>query len=79
MPLLSTRGAASARGFGFQGGGGPYSIDYLVVAGGGGGGGFGGGGGAGGYRTESGYKVTLLNNYTITIGGGRQQLLRDHA
>ena len=49
MPLLSTRGAASAKGFGLTSGGkGPYNIDFLVVAGGGGGGNFiGGSGGAG--------------------------------
>ena len=37
MPLLSTRGASSAKGFGF-GGGAAALASYLVVAGGGGGG-----------------------------------------
>ena len=49
MPLLSTRGAGSAKGFGLTSGGGvPYTITYLVVAGGGSGGGAGPGGGPGG-------------------------------
>ena len=50
-------------------------IDYLVVAGGGAGGGggndaTGGGGGAGGYRTDTGFTVTLGVNYTVTVGAG---------
>jgi hypothetical protein len=56
MPLLSTRGAGSAKGFGFTADKKPPEFDYLVVAGGGGGGGNNepsefagtGGGGAGG-------------------------------
>ena len=59
MPLLTTRGAASSRGFGFQGIR-LIKVEYVVVAGGGGGGGatypswynVGGGGGAGGYRSS---------------------------
>lgn len=56
MPLLTTRGAASSRGFGFQGIG-LIKVEYVVVAGGGGGGlssggSPGGGGGAGGYRSS---------------------------
>ena len=45
-------------------------VEYLVV-GGGGGGGFarGGGGGAGGYRTATGFAVTV-QGYSITIGAG---------
>jgi hypothetical protein len=44
MPLNSTRGAGSAKGFGFTAGGfKEYSLDLLVVAGGGSFGGFGGG------------------------------------
>ena len=61
MPLLSTRGANAAKGFGLTGGAGrrPYNVNYLVIAGGGGGGGGGqftdsGAGGAGGYRTSYG-------------------------
>ena len=58
MPLQSTRGGASAKGFGFTAGTViPAEVDYLVVAGGGGaargGGAYGsGGGGAGGFRTS---------------------------
>ncbi len=57
MPLLSTSGAASAKGFGLTSAGLPpiYTVSYLTVAGGAGGGGAqapgqgsGGGGGAGG-------------------------------
>jgi hypothetical protein len=81
MPIKSSRGAASAKGFGLTAGGGsPVEFDYLVVAGGGGGGsaqnpagGHGGGGGAGGYRTSfpGGTKVKLNpKDYTITVGGG---------
>ena len=38
MPLQSTRGGASAKGFGFTAGGlgAPYTIDFLIIAGGGG-------------------------------------------
>ena len=39
MPLLSTRGAALARGFGFGAAPTSLSAEYLVVAGGAGGGG----------------------------------------
>jgi MSHA biogenesis protein MshQ len=53
-------------------------IEYLVVAGGAGGGGipaggnFGGagGGGAGGYQTGTGFAVTPLSVYNITVGAG---------
>jgi len=50
MPLQSTRGAGSAKGFGLTAGGGPpIDFDYLVIAGGGGGGrAHAGAGGAGG-------------------------------
>jgi len=64
MPLLTTRGTASSRGFGLQGLS-KIKVQHLVIAGGGGGaGGFrngtsypngyyvGGGGGAGGYRSS---------------------------
>jgi hypothetical protein len=75
MPLNSTRGAGSAKGFGFTSGGKnpPVDVDYLVVAGGGNGGNNrGGGGGAGGYRTSfpGGSKISLTggDTYNITIG-----------
>ena len=58
MPLQSTRGGASAKGFGFTSGDKLAELDYLVVAGGGGGGtSTGAGGGAGGYRTASTFAV----------------------
>ena len=51
------------------------SVDYLVIAGGGSGGGGqggvgGGGGGAGGYRENTLTGLSLLTNYTVTIGAG---------
>jgi len=75
MPLNSTRGAGSAKGFGFTAGGvKPTDFDYLVVAGGGGGrGDIGGGGGAGGLRTSfpGGTKITISDKITtITVGAG---------
>jgi hypothetical protein len=75
MPLNSTRGAGSAKGFGFTAGGvKPTDFDYLVVAGGGGGrGDIGGGGGAGGLRTSfpGGTKITIRDKITtITVGAG---------
>jgi hypothetical protein len=75
MPLLGSRGAGSAKGFGLTAGGvKPVDFDYLVVAGGGGGfGGLGGGGGAGGLRTSfpGGTKTTInKKNTTITVGAG---------
>ena len=84
MPLLSTRGAGSARGFGFAGGSKPISVQYLVIAGGGGGGSWAAGGsGAGGYRlnvpgetsggnspAESALELKAGIPYTVTIGGG---------
>ena len=76
MPLQSTRGAGSAKGFGLtSGGAAPIDVDYLVVAGGGGGGvDYSGGGGAGGYRTSfpGGTKITLEAGtpYSITVGAG---------
>ena len=51
-----------------------YNIEYLVVAGGGGGagasGGAGGGGGAGGFRTATGFLLTSVTTYTVTVGAG---------
>jgi len=75
MPLNSTRGAGSAKGFGFTAAGiTPVDFDYLVVAGGGGGfSGLGGGGGAGGFRTSfpGGTKTTINQKITtITVGAG---------
>jgi len=81
MPLLSTRGAGSAKGFGLTAGGAkkPIDVEYLVVAGGGTGGyGYyppieygvgGGGGGAGGYRTGTQSLLALATNFTVTVGG----------
>ena len=53
----------------------PATVEYLVVAGGGGGGGGhqspgGSGGGAGGYRTASGFDITLGTPITVTVGAG---------
>ena len=47
MPILSSRGAGSAKGFGLTSGGisYPFDIEFLVVAGGGGGASNSGGGG----------------------------------
>ena len=78
MPLNSTRGAASAKAFGFTSGSAPIDVDYVVVAGGASGatgqaGGWGGGAGAGGYRTSfpGGTKITLAKGSTpIQVGGG---------
>ena len=80
MPLLGSRGAGAAKGFGFSAGGTPpIDVDYLVVAGGAGGGGacstYGaaGGGGAGGYRTSfpGGTQLTLeAGCYAVVVGGG---------
>jgi hypothetical protein len=75
MPLNSTRGAASAKAFGFTSGISWDGLaDYLVIAGGGAGGSrTGGGGGAGGYRTSfpGGTKITIAKGTTpITVGAG---------
>jgi hypothetical protein len=75
MPLNSTRGAGSAKGFGFTTGGvKPADFDYLVVAGGAGGAiGLGGGGGAGGMRSSfpGGTKVTISKKITtISVASG---------
>jgi hypothetical protein len=79
MPLNSTRGASSSKGFGFGSSGGkPYFVQYLIVAGGGGTEtGYGcGGGGAGGVRTIASktFQVTTKKIYTVTVGtGGNNQ------
>jgi hypothetical protein len=75
MPLLGSRGAGSAKGFGLTAGGvKPVDFDYLVVAGGAGGSiGLGGGAGAGGMRSSfpGGTKVTINQKVTtITVGAG---------
>jgi hypothetical protein len=77
MPLLSTRGANSAKGFGFTSKGkkAPTTVEYLVIAGGGSGGHNGGGGGAGGYRANvtgepSGGGGGTQPSYTFTAGSG---------
>jgi len=75
MPLNSTRGASSAKGFGFTSGSvKPVDFDYLVVAGGGAGNfPLGGGGGGGGMRSSypGGTKITVNSkNTTITVGAG---------
>jgi hypothetical protein len=83
MPLNSTRGAGSAKAFGFTAGAAPIEVDYLVVASGGGGGAsnYGiasqtrgaAGGGAGGYRTSfpGGTKLKLAKGTTpVTVGAG---------
>ena len=46
-----------------------YNVEYLVIAGGGGGGSF-AGGGAGGYRTSTGYTLTVGNVVNVTVGAG---------
>ena len=72
MPLLGSRGAASSRGFGLQGSGGPgpYEVSWLVVAGGAAGSNLSGGaGGAGGYRTGT-LLVIPETSYPITVGAG---------
>jgi mono/diheme cytochrome c family protein len=77
MPLQSTRGGASAKGFGFTAGAAiPAEVDYLVVAGGGGGGcsggSGGGGGGAGGFRTSfpGGTALEIRGTVSVTVGAG---------
>jgi hypothetical protein len=81
MPLNSTRGAGSAKAFGFTAGGASLDVDYLVLAGGGGGGNSpGGGGGAGGLRTSfpGGTKLTIRDKITtITVGAGATGVPQD--
>jgi len=61
MPLFSTRGAGSAKGFGLTSGAGPFNVDYLVVAGAGSSARDNtGGGGAGGFR---------FSNQTFSVSG----------
>lgn len=82
MPLLTTTGAASARGFGRGGGKKQFGVSYLVIAGGGSGGAQNpnqfGGGGAGGFRisydspldASSQLDVTVGEPVAVTVGGG---------
>ena len=62
MPINSTRGAASAKAFGFTAGSGPIFANFLLVAGGAGGGhGYrGGGGGGGGMREFNSQLITIF-------------------
>ena len=72
MPLNSTRGAGSAKGFGFTAGAKIVDVDYLVIAGGGAGIPF-NGGGAGGYRTSfpGGTKLSVkAGSYSVVVGAG---------
>jgi len=74
MPLLSTLGAASAKGFGLTQGGVKVTAQYVVWgAGGGGGGEWGVGGGAGGaaYNFPSPTGLVLATGtYPVSIGQG---------
>jgi hypothetical protein len=70
MPVLSTRGGGSAKGFGLTAGAGATTIEYLIIAGGGAGGcDDGAGGGSGGFRQG---QVDVKKNtvITITVGAG---------
>jgi hypothetical protein len=80
MPVISTFGAMSAKGFGFTNEkpiAYPFNIEFLVIGGGGGGGkdNFSGdargagGGGAGGYRTST-QSITGKQIITVTVGDG---------
>ena len=74
MPLLSTRGAGSAKAFGLTAGSIKVTAEYVVWGGGGGGGGeWGVGGSAGGaaynYPSPTGVVLTA-GTYPVTIGQG---------
>jgi hypothetical protein len=67
-PILSSIAIATAKAYGFTGGGiAGFTANFLVIAGGGSGGqgtpGNGGGGGAGGYR-QAALVLSLLNTQT---------------
>jgi hypothetical protein len=68
MPLLTTRGASSARGFGF--GKGPLAFRVLLVAGGTGGTSGHSPGGQGGGFTDSSGNALAKGTYTVTVGAG---------
>ena len=69
MPILGSFGAAAVRGFGFSGGKGPVSVDYLITGGGGGGGFYvGAGGGAGGMVSGTSLLLDRGTDYTVTVG-----------
>jgi hypothetical protein len=74
MPLQSTRGAGSAKGFGFTVASKPLTVEYLITAGGGGAGGRQGGAGGGGgvitnYPAPAGI-ILEAGTYPVTVGGG---------
>jgi len=70
MPILSTIGAASYRGFVTQSYGTIFSASYLVAGGGGSGGNnWGGGGGAGGVVIGT-VSLKTGTSYVVTIGAG---------
>ena len=72
MPLLSTIGANSARGFGRGGAPKKFGVSYLVIAGGGSGGNQNpnqfGGGGAGGFRISFDSPLNASNPISLTVG-----------
>jgi hypothetical protein len=75
MPLLSTRGATSAKGFGLTQGGIKVTAEYVIYGGGAAGGGnWGQGGGAGGvqsnYPSPTGGDVVVPGTYPVTVGAG---------
>lgn len=72
MPINSTRGAASAKAFGFTAGARTIALSNIILLAGGGSG-YGGGGGAGGYRditTAAVIKITPGVSYPIQVGAG---------
>ena len=72
MPIIASRGAGSASGFGQRQGARKYNADFMVVSGGGSGGsgGIGCGGGAGGIRSDTAQELTAGKVYTVTVGAG---------
>lgn len=70
MPLLGTRGAGSARGFGFFGGSGPLIARVMLLGGGTGGRNGHSLGGQGGGFTDSSDNLLAKGTYTVTVGAG---------
>jgi hypothetical protein len=71
MPILSTIGAAGARGLGLTAGAATYEIDILVVAGGGSGASrWGGAGGGGGLVYKTSHELAAGTEYAVVIGAG---------
>jgi hypothetical protein len=72
MPLQSTRGAGSAKGFGFTAGGptGPITARVLLLGGGTGGLSSHLDGGQGGGFTDSSSNTLEVGTYTVTVGAG---------